>query len=456
MKRICICEMCNCGRHRCTHEPTALYVKENTGECMLTEYTEKFPVYGRVYNPPQTQKPKPELDHGRDKGRMDGTTTFKTDFIPHEVKQRPKRQPAEYKPKPGKIDLGTTYKQDFNPYELQPFVPVKSREKAYTAPPKLETIPTYKDDFRQWELCKQELTKPKHKYQPPSSKFGGTTTFQDDFVPRSVAPQQSFKPPSVAKFSDVPFDGVTSNQLAFVAHPVEPRFVKPQEVYKPSSQPLQDLTTNRLDFQGQPGELAQSCKPRPNKSSSLAASDSPFESNTENKDNFKEWPVSLPKFHQPDKYVGPTEHMDLSTTTAAHYVRHQVQPFSRAKPHKPPRRASAPFQNLTTMREDFQPWAAQARQPLIKQSEGIHKASGKIEDLTTFRAHYTIHELKPNISFKPSKQPMRSSVPMEDSTMYRTTFTPKRISVCPASFQSPPGYEFEESDDRGHKYFRKL
>lgn len=44
---------------------------------MLTEYTEKFPVYGSVYNPPQTQKPKPELDHVKDKGRMDGTTTFK-------------------------------------------------------------------------------------------------------------------------------------------------------------------------------------------------------------------------------------------------------------------------------------------------------------------------------------------------------------------------------------------
>jgi len=30
-----------------------------------------------------------------------------------------------------------------------------------------------------------------------------------------------------------------------------------------------------------------------------------------------------------------------------------------------------------------------------------------------------------------------------------------RISVCPASFELPPGYTFENSDERGHKYFRK-
>ncbi|XP_071776939.2 stabilizer of axonemal microtubules 2 [Centroberyx gerrardi] len=455
MKKLCICEICSCGRHRCSHKPTALYGKGNSGTCVLTEYTEKFPMYEAVYNPPQTLKPKPELDHIRDKGRMDGTTIFKADFIPHEVKRRPGRQPVEYKPNPAKIDLGTTYNQDFNPHEPQLFVPVRPKEKSYAVPAKLDTIPTYKDDFRQWELCKRELTRPEHSYQPPSSKFGGSTTFQDDFVPRAAAPRQSFKPANVAKSSDIPFDGVTSNQLAFVVHPVEPRFVKPQEAYRPSSQPLQDLTTNRLDYQGRPGELPQSCKPSNNKHS-LAVSSLPFQGSTENKDHFKEWPVSLPQLHKPEEYTSPTGQMDLSTTTAAHYVRHQVQPFNPAKPHKPPKRSSAPFQTFTTMREDFQPWAAQARQPIAKKPEGIHRASGKIEDLTTFRAHFTAHELRPSVSFKPSNEPMRSSAPMEDSTMYRSEFTPKRISVCPASFEAPPGYVFEESDDRGHKFFRKL
>ncbi|KAM4602690.1 stabilizer of axonemal microtubules 2 [Polymixia lowei] len=456
MKKLCVCEICNCGRHHCPHKPTALYGKGNTKTCVLTEYAEKFPGYRGVYHPSQSMKPKPALDHTRDKGRMDGTTTFKTDFIAHEVKRRPGRQPVEYKPYSGKIDLGTTYNQEFNPYDLQPFFPVRPKEKTYAVQAKLDTIPTYKDDFRQWDVGKRQLTKPEHNYQPPSSKFASSTTFKEDFIPRMLAPRESFKPPNVAKLSDVPFEGVTCNQLSFVQHPVEPRFVRPPETYKPSSQPLQTLTTSRQDFQGLSGELSQSCKPSPNKYSSLAASAAPFQGSTENKEKFKEWPVSLPQLHKPEEYISPTAHMDLSTTSAADYIKHHIQPFISARPYLPPKRSSAPFQNCTTMREDFQHWGTHVRQPIAKKPEEMHKSSGKIEDLTTFRAHFTPHELKPNMSFKPSNQPMRTGAPMEDSTMYRTEFTPKRISVCPASFESPPGYVFEESDDRGHRYFRKL
>ncbi|XP_056135311.1 stabilizer of axonemal microtubules 2 [Lampris incognitus] len=455
MKKLCLCEICSCGRHRCCRKPTALYIKGNTGSCIQTEYLEKFPVYKGVYNPPQSLKPKQEPDPTCDKGKMDGTTTFKTDFMPHEVKRRPGRQPVKYKPNSGKIDLRTTYNLDFHPREPEPVVPIRPREKTYVVKANLDTIPTYKDDFRQWEICKQEITKPEHNYQPPSTKFANSTTFQDDFV-RKVFPQrESFKPPNVAKLSDIPFEGLTSNQLTFVPHTLEPRFVRPKETYKPSSQPLQDITTNRQDFQGLPGDLPQSCKPRPNKYSSLAASAMPFEGNTESKDRFKEWPISLPQLHKAGEYVSPTDHMELSTTTTSDYIRHQVQPFISARPYLPPKKSVIPFQNCTTMREDYQPWRADVRQP-IKTSDEMHKASGKIENLTTFRAHFTPHELRPNVSFKPANQPMRDDVPMEESTMYRTEFIPKRISACPATFESPPGYMYEDTDNEGHKYFRKM
>ena len=67
--------MLPCRRHRCPHKPTSLYGKGNTTTCDLTEYSERFPVYTGLYNPPNSMKPKPEID--TDKKRMDGTTTFK-------------------------------------------------------------------------------------------------------------------------------------------------------------------------------------------------------------------------------------------------------------------------------------------------------------------------------------------------------------------------------------------
>ncbi|KAM6980592.1 stabilizer of axonemal microtubules 2 [Aplochiton taeniatus] len=448
MKRLCICEICSCGRHRCPHRPTALHRNGKNSSCVLTEYTEKYPTYGSC-QPPASLKPKP-VDLG-DRGKMDGRTTFKSDYLPYNVTRRPGRQQAEYKPMPGKFDMGTTYKQDFNTYEVQPFVAARPKERAKAVAGKLDTVPTYTDDFKQWAICKRELTKPDLAYHPPLFKFGGTTTFQDDYIARSQAPRESFKPPGIPMRCEIPFDGVTSNQLSYVPHSLEMRYVKPAEVYKPSGQPLQDLTTNRRDFQGLPGTMSKSCKPDRAK----VSSDVPFQGSTEFTERFKEWPVSLPHLHQPDQYVGPTEHMSTSTTSAADYVGHKVQPFVSAKPFFRPTKSTVPFQGSTTMRDDFQPWVTQ-RQGIIKKPEEMTRASGKLDSLTTFKAHYTPHLLQPNISFKPSNKPMRSEAPLEDETMYRSEFTPKQIIVCPASFPSPRGYVYEDSDESGHRFFRKV
>ncbi|KAL1007502.1 hypothetical protein UPYG_G00087650 [Umbra pygmaea] len=447
MTRLCICEICSCGRHRCPHRPTALYGKA-TKTNGLTEYTEKYPAYGGQY-PPQSLKPKP-VNLG-DRGKMEGTTTFKTDFIPYKVNRHPGRQQVEYKPKPGDIDLGTTYNLTFNRHEVQPFLPSRPRERVQTSKMKLDTMPTYKDDFREWGNCRRELKKPDQTYFPPDTKFGGNTTFQDDFIPRGLAPRESYKPSGVPAVSETPFDGVTSNQLCYVPHVLEPRYVKPPEPYKPSSQPLQDLTTNRRDYQGLPGPLARSCKPDP----VMMASDVPFQSSTEFKESFQEWPVSLPQLHKSLQYVSPTENMDMTTTSGTVFIPHDIQPFISSRPFSRSIKASAPFQGCTTMKEDFQPWVTK-RRGIIKKPEEMQRASGRMDDLTTFKAHYTPHQLQPTLSFKPANAPMRTHVPQQGESMYTTEFTPKRISICPASYGSPLGFSFEDSDDRGHKFYRKL
>ncbi|KAJ8340378.1 hypothetical protein SKAU_G00350110 [Synaphobranchus kaupii] len=447
MKRSCICEICNCGRHRCAHPTTALYAKDNTTGG-LTEYKEKYPTY-EGHNAPTSLKPKQA--YREDQGMMEGTTTFKSDYIPHEVSRRPGRQQAEYKPNSAEIDLETTYKLDFNSYEVQPFVPARPKERLHSKGGKLDTMPTYKEDFRPWEISKRELTKPEFTYQPPSTKFGNSTTFQDDFAPRGLVPRESFRPPNVAKVSDAPFESLTSNRISFIAHPLEARFVKAKEEYRPSSQPFQDHTTNRSDFQGLPGPLPKSCKPHFAK----VASDVPFDERTEFRDSFQQWPVSLPQFRQQAEYVGPSVPMDLSTTSHGDFIQHTVQPFVSVKPQPRSTKSSAPFQGNTTMKDDFKAWSAQ-RQEMIKRPQEMRKASGKIEDLTTFKAHYTQHDVHPTTSCKPANAPMKSEAPFDGGTMYRNDFTPKKITTCPASFDSPPGYVFDISDERGHRFFRKL
>ncbi|XP_028812594.1 stabilizer of axonemal microtubules 2 [Denticeps clupeoides] len=446
MTRRCICEICTCGRHRCPHQSTSLYGKGGK-VCSVTEYSEKYSAYGGQ-SPPKTLKPKQEYQGN--KARMDGNTTFKTDYVPHEVTSRPGRQQGEYRPEPGKIDLGTTYKQDFSSYEIQPVAHPRPKQRVRVESAKLDTLPTYKDDFRQWEIKRRQLLKKDLTYRPPSATFANLTSFQEEFVPKGLVPRENFKPSNVAKPSEAPFDGVTSNKLSYVAHPLEARFVKATAEYRPSSQPLQNMTTQRQDYQGLPGQTTKSCKPEYTK----GQSEIPFKASTEFQDRFQQWPVALRQLRKSVEYESPMEPMDLNTTSQMVYIRHSVQPFVLAKPFQHQVRSSAPFQGNTTTKEDFKPWATH-RTETIKKQKQLQQSSGKMESLTTFRAHYIPHELQPSSSLKPANTPIHKDVPMENTTMYRSEFTPRKIAVCPASFDSPPGYTFEESDELGHKFFRK-
>ncbi|PNJ21376.1 SAXO2 isoform 6 [Pongo abelii] len=94
--------------------------------------------------PPQSLKPKQEIRACR--GKMEGITTFKSDYCPYEIVKQPRHVPEEYKPKQGKIDLGTTYKRDFNSYKVQPVSIVRPLERQVKKGT-LDTVPTYKGNL---------------------------------------------------------------------------------------------------------------------------------------------------------------------------------------------------------------------------------------------------------------------------------------------------------------------
>uniref|UniRef100_A0A8C5PGI1 Stabilizer of axonemal microtubules 2 n=1 Tax=Leptobrachium leishanense TaxID=445787 RepID=A0A8C5PGI1_9ANUR len=445
MKRKCICEICTCGRHRCPHNPTKIF--ESGKPCVLTEYVEKYPQYDNVA-PTQSMKPKEEY-HGHH-GKMEGVTTFKSDYIPYDVINPPRRHQEEYQPKPGHIDLGTTYNRDFNPHEIHPVAPVRPMEKRQNIG-KFDGHPTYKDDFKPWDIQKRELVKPENVYQIPSQKFGNLTTFQQDYFPKELMPRESFKPPDVAKNSNIPFDGVTSHRISYVPYKLEPKFVKQAEEYKPSSQPFDDLTTHRLNYKGVIGELTKSCKPEHGKIGSSAR----FEGSTEFKDSFQPWLIPSRYIHKGAEYMPPNTHMQLDTTTHTDYIPHQLNFIAPIRPVSHGRRSNAPFQGDTTMKEDYKAWETQ-RQEMIKREHQFPKVSGKFDGVTTFQSHYQPHEISRTENYKPSNMAVRNSAPFESDTMYRSEYTAKKNEVCPALYPVPPGYTFENVNSRGHKMYRKI
>uniref|UniRef100_A0A8D0G1S2 Stabilizer of axonemal microtubules 2 n=1 Tax=Sphenodon punctatus TaxID=8508 RepID=A0A8D0G1S2_SPHPU len=416
--------------------------------CAMTEYSDKYLQYGNV-SPPESLKPKQAYQPHR--GKMEGISTFKSDYLPYDVVNRPARVQEEYKPRPGEIDLGTTYRRDYNAHNVQPLTLARPLERKQVRGGKLDTIPTYQDDYRAWQVPRREPNKLDSTYHPPTEKFGNLTTFQNDFVPRELNLRQSFKPPAVAKLSGLPFDSVTSHRSSYVPHHLEPKFVRSKDEYKPSSQPFEDLTTHRHDFKGLLGEIPHSFKPQYSK----AESNAHFDGMTEFRDRFQPWLVSLPEVHKAKEYVPPSGAMDLNSTSHLDYIHHEINPVAPIRPVSYGRKSNAPFQASSTMKDDFQAWDS-CRQEIIKRHQEIPKPTGKFDGLTTFRSHYRPHDIVPTQSFKPLRVVLPSSARFEDGTMYRTEYTPKKQEVCPANYPSPPGYVFVNTDSRGHKFFRKV
>lgn len=309
----------------------------------------------------------------------------------------------------------------------------------------------FQDDYRAWDIQKIDLYKPEQTYHPPTVKFGNSTTFQDDYVPQEIKPRQNFKPSPVAKCSTVPFNGDTSHRLDYVPYQLEFKFARPKEVYKPTSQPFEDLTTHRYDFQGLVGETAKICRPPYTRVTQNAH----FEGSTEFRESFQPWEIPPPEVKKLQEYVPPTGTMQLNSTSHLDYVPYQIKRVVPIRPVSQRRINNFPFQGKSTTKEDFPAWEC-CRQGLIKQQQQIPNPSGKFDGWSTFRSHYVPHELVPTESCKPAHALFKSSAPFDDTTMYSIEYTPKKQEICPASYPSPPGYIFENTNSRGHKFFRKI
>lgn len=282
-------------------------------------------------------------------------------------------------------------------------------------------------------------------------KFGNSTTFQDDYVPRETKPRESFKPSSVARRSTAPFNGDTSHRLDYVPHQLEVKFARPKDVYKPTNLPFENLTTHRNDFQGLVGETAKICRP----AYTRVTHNTHFEGSTEFRESFQPWEIAPRKVKKAPEYVPPTGSMQLHSTSQLDFVPYQASRVVPIRPVSHRRKNNFPFQGKSTMKEDFPAWES-CRPGLIKQEQQIPNPSGKFDGLSIFRSHYVPHELVPTESCKPLNAALKSSVPFDEVTMYSTDYAPKKQEICPASYPTPPGYIFENTNSQGHKFFQKI
>lgn len=304
-------------------------------------------------------------------------------------------------------------------------------------------------DYVAWNQPRREMIRPDNIYHPSQDKFDHRTTVQDAYIYKGPVVTKSckpFKPPPMKK---VPLEDVTNYKMSYVAHPPVKRHVHEPEPYKPSHVPFDGLTTHNLSYKGLAGEPAKSMKP-PHK---MSESESLFIDTTEFREKYQAWPVSSVFTRKPDVYVPPKDKMDLTTTAQIHYGNPNGRPATSCKPLGRILQSTGPFDHSSTMKADYKAWQYSKPKAICPTSE-IKVSAAPMDTLTTFQTHYVPHPLPFTKSFRPRLPAPRPHVPFAQDTTYATSYTPKQVNICPASFKEPPGYIFEKIDEGGHRRFR--
>ncbi|XP_059689991.1 stabilizer of axonemal microtubules 1 [Gavia stellata] len=440
----CVCQLCSCGCHHCPHLPSRPYERSEK-PCMLSEYMERYPHYPTTL-PRGSFKPNEAYKMAQIP--MEGISTTKRDYVAREVLPQKLKPPEKHVKSDKSMDLTSTYKQDFKSYpvsQVPPCLPCVTRHVPST---RMDTRTNYEDDYVLWNEPKTELIRPNDGFCPPEEKFDHRTIAQDDYLYRGPVATQSCKPLNVVQKGKAPFENITNYRVNYVPHALEKRYVHKYQKYKVNEIPFDDLTTHKASYKGLAGQSAKLAKPHQPK----ILHDLPFSSTTEFQEKYQAWPRPPIFTKKPDVYLPPLEKMDLHTTTQIDYKHPNAKPAKMCRSLAQLAKSTEPFNSSSVMKEDYKPWQCKRLKPITRAPELTFPAK-PMDCLTTFQAHYVPHPLTVTKSYKPGWSGPKHHTLLDAKTIYATSYTPKGIVKCLASYKDPPGYIFEGTDADGHKLY---
>ncbi|XP_064619050.1 stabilizer of axonemal microtubules 2-like isoform X2 [Lineus longissimus] len=442
MTKLCICQICKCGRHHCPHQPHNILGKGDK-PCRITEYNNKY----QPHPLEKVESFKPQAQAAQSTGPLDDKTTHRVDYIPHPVHKPALHEGDPYVTPDGHFDHLTSYTKDYPVKEGQRAV-MKPRDDSRRDAGRFEGEPTYKSDYRKWQIKPTSISYHGPAWHPPQGKFAGKTSYYDNYIRHNQGPRETLRPAENAKHSDGPFDDHTCYKDDYIRHPMELRERRAKEAYNPNKAPLDGLTTFKRDFTPKDARPVESMKPAGN----AYISDAPFEGKTTHKSDYTQWQLDKPYHHAADPYTKPPGDIDFRTT---HNVVFTPKEMTKRGYIRPQSRGRAPgeFDGNTNYKQDFVKWPIDRQRALVQERPYVSK--GKFEGLPTYKAHYIRHPAANTLSCRPDVNAMHSGDPFDDHTMYRSEYVPKIIEPCPANpalLNNSGRFAFVEQT-AGHKWY---
>ena len=424
------------------------------GQCVFTEYKDtyrQFPTYEPV------RPIKPESATKVSDRPFDADTSYKQDYISHELKPHPKREQPRYAKPIGKVDGTSSYQYDYTEKFAQKMPSARPPYRPSTADRPFSDTTVHRETYRPWELAIRQGIRPPPAIKLLTGKFKHQTTFQDDFkghkghhgreAIRIPEPALSIAP---GKFADE-----TTTRRDYTAKDAAPqKSAKPFQNAIRHVGPFNYRTTCQNTYRWPDGRPASSCKP----SEMTYLSSDPFDCDTTHNMTYQAWNIPKRKGWKPrNGWSAPTDPFDHKTTFQHDY---DGKPSEPAKSARPDYRKVHPgeFDGLTTHKNEFKPWEVNPRES-FRPMEGHKGPYTKFDGQTTFQTDF-----KPSQTCRP-----KLCIPKEGGftfngdqnfrTMYRDTYLGENPPLCPAKTLeislgalSKTGHVYK-MDHNGHQYF---
>ncbi|CAH8623037.1 unnamed protein product [Schistosoma margrebowiei] len=454
--KLCICQICNCGRHKCPHQKRKTQI---TKPCEISEYTTQYITHKLT----PVESCKPPHKGVQAEGHMASDTTHRVDFVPHPLSiQNSCRKEAQYQPPQGTFDGLTTYTKEYTGKSGQLVVPVKPTiRKGSTA--KFDGEATYTADYRPWKLERRELATGRESNWPkPNLPFSGTPTYTSDYVAYNAKPPISCKPMHCFIENQTPFPDSTDYRDSYRTLDLSERArpIKNVEHTQKVTVPMEHLSTHMHDYYWKTMIPSASCKPE----YTGIQNNEPFHKDTTHRIDYKAWeltdrtaPISA---NHASTYPEPLGKMCSDTTYNKDYIPfglqnrqaiHQVDKIGRGV-------ELPPFQGVSDYKDSYRCWTIEPPVKGLGRESTYTIPNVKFEGKSTTNDHYVPHlNYRPPESFKPHGQVTANQTPFDDATLYRMEYTPKHLEPCPASLLNTglSKYVYAETSDTGHEIYRR-
>ena len=439
-------------RHHCVHHPKTN--QKPFGPCAITEYKDTYKKFSS-YTPAQAIRPDDATR--RSSQPLDSTTLYKQEYIPHELGQRQKRDPAKYVKPDGNFDGISSYQHDYFAKQADKIPSAKPQYHHKTHDRPFSGTTVHKETYKPWDLPSSHGVRPPAAIRLPTSKFDHTTTFQDDYTKHALSGRQAIKPPEPAlAINRGDFADETTTRHDYTPKDAErTKSAKPPHQVLRHTGPFGHDTTCQHTYRWPDGRPASSCRPE----TTVIQSDVPFDEDTTHNLTYKPWELPKKQSWKPrGGWVAPSDKFDHKTTFQHDYDGKNAGPAKSARPHYD-RALPGYFDSMTTHKNAFKPWEVDPRQS-CRPMGGYKGPHGKFDGQTTFQTDYRGYKAKRPDLCIPKESGVAFQGPQDFSTMYRDTYLGERPPSCPAKYlearenvRSRNGYLFK-MDRRGHQFFK--